>query len=399
MTTGGRQEFAWVDQENAPHEPYDGKGFVPNPTWRARWRDENPYGTTIRVIHRNKGLYDVIVTDHEPFDAYQAQVVAYGADNARCKFHRRPIPEYIGTWDGTDWWGSRMFVSCLKGTGGAVDSKFVFSFSAWPRDEDSAIVGPLDGPAAFFETTTGVTRIPGTDIARSYEYIGTSRPPTFRTGSRYMSFNSSSGNPLPRIRRTSTGVYKVSIPGLGTPNPGLAQVTALGSDVTHCQATTPVASATGETLEVTVYGWAGATLEDTNFILNYDQTVTRISPYHQGARAYANKPSAASYTPARSYNSGAFMDSAGTNTAYRIETGRYRMHHSDISATPNSVWVAAAPSFSLGHYCKVECWNPSGPSAAGLPGTDVYIRCFDAQGNRVDSPYFETFQGIPIGPT
>ncbi|MFC9664685.1 hypothetical protein ACFVJ5_31010 [Nocardia sp. NPDC127606] len=216
-----------------------------------------------------------------------------------------------------------------------------------------------------------------------------------------MSANSTPGNPLPTIKRTQTGVYTVSIPGLGTRNPGIAQVTALGSGTTHCIAFPPVASSTDpSTLIVFVHGWAGSTRADTDFILNYDLYMTRISTSHQGARAHANtniyqSPPIASYTPSRSYNTGSIFDAPGTNTAFRISKGRYRMHHSEIGMRPNSVWVGAAPAYALsGNYCKLERWVPSTSR-----GTDVYIRCYDAQGNLAESPYYETYQGAGIGPS
>ncbi|QIX53909.1 hypothetical protein [Rhodococcus sp. DMU1] len=384
MTTGGRQDFAWVDQHNAPL----GEVFLPNPTWRAHWRDRSPHSPTIGVLREDTGRYQVTVGGHNPFRARQAQVVAYGTDNARCKFYQRPEPEAIERLpDGRLGWVSRMFVSCVNAAGAAVNSKFVLSFSG------EALEGtpPLAGPAAFFETTAE-----GTAIARNYKETSDGR---FTAGNGWMSFNSAS-SALPTIRHQSTGIYRVSIPRLGTPTPGLAQVTALGPGITHCQAGPPIASPTDPTsLLVDVSGWAGVTLANTDFVLNYDHAVTRISPTHQGARAHANRSSTTSYTPARSYNSGAIIENPGTNTAYRRGVGLYRIHHSEIRSTPNSVWIGAAPSFGPGYYCKVESWNPSSSATGRRPGTDVYVRCYNADGELADSPYYETFQGIGIGPT
>lgn len=284
-------------------------------------------------------------------------------------------------------WTSIFFVSCFTAAGNAADSKFVFSFSGEPRPVDT--FSGLAGPAAFFETTEN-----GTEIARTYKLF------SHETGGEgWMSYNSTRDNPLPTIRQTSIGVYDVSLPGLGTPNPGLAQVTALGSGPAHCIAGLPVADRT--TLRVRVEGWDGSKRADTDFILNYDQAVTRMyPPAHQAARVYADNWVAASYTPARSYNTGAIADSPGANTAYRMGTGLYRIHHTEIRSKPNSVWVGAAPPFELlgvaasgGSYCKVERWVPKSR------GTDVYIRCYDATGKLADSRYFETYQGVPIGPS
>jgi hypothetical protein len=117
----------------------------------------------------------------------------------------------------------------------------------------------------------------------------------------------------------------VGIPGFGTANPGLAQVTAVGLGPTHCIAFPPARFVADRTvLEVVVHAWFGKTRtrKDTDFILNYDQYMTRASTSHQGARAYANapihqSPPVASYTPSRTYNTGAIIDELGT-----MHTGR-----------------------------------------------------------------------------
>ncbi|MFD4351489.1 hypothetical protein ACFWPX_02970 [Nocardia sp. NPDC058518] len=367
MSTGGRQEFAWAEREDAPlHEVYFPHGDYTPGGRAAVWRE-------------GVGEYTVGVLGHDPWRAYQAQVVAYGRDNTRCKFYQRPTPA-IGE---NNKWYSRMFVSCTNVSGAAVDSKFVFSFSGVAINDTPR----LAGPAAFFETAAD-----GTAIARNYERTSDG---SYTTGRGWMSFNSSSGNPLPTIRRRSAGNYLVSIPGLGTPNPGLAQVTALGSGTTHCVTGSPYSLADSPTtLRVAVYGWAGSTRADTDFVLNYDQYVTRIANDYQGARAHADKPFSVPYAPRRSYNSGAIADDPGTNTASGRGTGLYNMHHSKIRSTPNSAWVGAAYSATGGNYCKIESWVPSSSG-----GTIVHIRCYDAQGNPVNSEYFETFQGPGIGPS
>ncbi|MFC9872627.1 hypothetical protein ACFVJR_08530 [Nocardia salmonicida] len=167
----------------------------------------------------------------------------------------------------------------------------------------------------------------------------------------------------------------------------MAQVTAVGGSDAHCVAGLPVKKKSN--LEVVVQSWEGRERVDTDFILNYDAEVTRATSAHQGARGYAgNQFTTASYTPDRSYNTGRMVDHPGTNTAYRLGKGRYRMHHSEPFDNPNSVWVAASGIFPS--YCKVMAWGPSSG------GTDVFVSCFDAEGNPADTPYFETFQGIEI---
>ncbi|MFD4351488.1 hypothetical protein ACFWPX_02965 [Nocardia sp. NPDC058518] len=371
ISTGGSQQFAWAEREDAPLREV----YVPH----AEYRSPSAF-----VVHEGGGEYSLIVGSHNTFHYYQAQVVAYGRNNTRCKFFKRPTPEWVTLPPpGVSGWCTRFYVSCTNVSGAAVDSKFVFSFSGVAINDTPR----LAGPAAFFETAAD-----GTAIARNYERTSDG---SYTTGRGWMSFNSSSGNPLPTIRRRSAGNYLVSIPGLGTPNPGLAQVTALGSGTTHCVTGSPYSLADSPTtLRVAVYGWAGSTRADTDFVLNYDQYVTRIANDYQGARAHADKPFSVPYAPRRSYNSGAIADDPGTNTASGRGTGLYNMHHSKIRSTPNSAWVGAAYSATGGNYCKIESWVPSSSG-----GTIVHIRCYDAQGNPVNSEYFETFQGPGIGPS
>ncbi|MFQ6397674.1 hypothetical protein ACLMAJ_30050 [Nocardia sp. KC 131] len=333
------------------------------------------------------GKYWVHVGGHDPFAPYQAQVVAYGNDNTRCKFYQPSVPDYEELGGALRGWYSRFFVLCLALNGTPVNSRFVFSFSGSPRPEDSSWAQPLAPPprktpkAAFLETTED-----GTAIANHRRNPNSPYTPTAMA-------HSSVGYVPPglSIRHEQTGIYRVILPGLGTKNPGLAQVTAVGGSDAHCVAGLPFRSSNDPSiLEVVVQGWNERDRVDTGFILNYDEEVTRSTVAHQGARAYAGNQFAASYTPDRSYNTGQVSGFPGTNTAYHLGKGWYQMHHSEIFDTPNSVWVGASGIFPS--YCKIEAWG----SSASARGTDVYVRCFDAEGNPADTPYFETCQGTEI---
>ncbi len=426
MGKGIWQDFAWVEQANSEVL----KIFHPSDEYAALRPAAAP---KIEVTHLAKGRYTVAVGWHDTFQPYQAQVVTYGTDNVRCKFGEFAEPTYVGrvgtTLNLSDW-KSRMYVKCVDADGNLVDSRFVFSFSG----RAVSATHKLRGPAAYFETTmegevtsnyvevvegaangpfdgvrlsycrdplnfglmTPDPGFPGGAVPNPDDFVSTG---LYKEGAGFMSYNSSPDNPLPEIRRTSTGIYDVRLPGLGTPNPGLVQVTAIGSGSAHCVAGLPIASSPGSDLRVRVEGWRESKRVNTGFVLNYDEGVTRYQ-LHQGARVYADNWLEASYTPARSDNTGTFVDAPGTNTAYRIGTGRYRVHHTNLRVKPNSVWAGAAPAFELlgiaapgGSYCKVEKWVPKST------GTDVYIRCYDAEGKLADSRYYETYQGHELRAT
>ncbi|GAB4587833.1 hypothetical protein [Nocardia sp. IFM 10818] len=378
MPISGCQEFAWAERKGADF----GESYYPNPTYTS----PRPDGVLphIAVQHTGIGLYAVTVGAHDVLRPYQAQVVAYGTDNVRSKFYARPLPWPCKDRDGPGWC-TRFFVACVNPDGHGVDSQFVFSFTGISLDRPG-----LSGTGAFLQTAdkgARIARIP-VPIHGGYAESSVSAAAILKSDAAL--------SDLPTVEHVSKGVYRVILPGLGTSNPGLAQVTALGEGATHCLALPPVETTDRTRLRIDVHGWDKTDRVDTDFILNYDQEVTRLGPpAHQAARAYADRWDTASYTPARSYNTGAIAESPGVNRAFRRGVGLYRMHHSALRSTPNSVWAGAAPlAFLNGRYCKIESWHPSGSN-----GTDVFIRCYDAFGKIADSPYYETYQGVAIGPS
>lgn len=177
MTTGGRQDFALFDKPVLDKNEV----YIPPKKWTApgppRWEGR----VSISVIGQGTdGRYSVHVGGHDPFAPYQAQVVAYGLDNARCKFSQPSVADYKDVAGGLlRGWYSRFYVLCLDGGGRPVNSSFIFSFSGSPRHEDSSWARPLAPPpqdapkAAFLETTEF-----GTAIARCRQDPASPTPPS-----------------------------------------------------------------------------------------------------------------------------------------------------------------------------------------------------------------------------
>lgn len=94
------------------------------------------------------------------------------------------------------------------------------------------------------------------------------------------------------------------------------------------------------------------------------------------AYLWADQASTASYTPNLTYQRNS---SGATNTMVRTGVGVYQAHLPNLGALAGVVHVTAYGS--VPHTCKVASWGPSGSTP------DVDVRCFDALGAPVDTPY------------
>jgi hypothetical protein len=272
-----------------------------------------------------------------------AQVVAHGTDNTRCK---------VQSWfqSGAD---ELVNVLCHTGAGAPINSSFVVRYGR----------ATVSFPAA---------------------YLWADQPsnPSYTPTSSY-SYNSTGGSNT--IQRPATGTYTVNLPGLGGAN-GSVMVTAHGSSSTHCNLLRWGSGPGNRPIEVRCWDTTGA-LADSTFSLAFDGG--GFTGYHDvGASAWANDISSALYTPSSSYsyNSGMFACDSGGNTAGRYSLGRYFMRHTVIPADRSTVHVTARNGFSKPDYCKVEAWIPT---AGGV--VEVTTRCFDGTGAAKDAEYDESY--------
>lgn len=271
-----------------------------------------------------------------------AQVVAYGADNTRCK---------VQSWfqSGSD---ELVNVLCHTPSGSLTDSKFIVRYGRTSSSGPGAYLW-ADQPSAASYTPT---------LAYSFNSTGVANT----------------------IARSGVGTYTVNLPGLGGTD-GNVLVTAHGNSSTHCNVTSWGSLPGNRPIEVRCWSAAGV-LADSTFSLAFDGA--GVTGFNQvGAFAWANNPTSASYFPnaSYSYHSSIFPCSPGVTSAGRLSTGSYFMRHSSMPATHSTVHVTARSSLSTSDYCKVEGLIP------WSNGVEVKTRCFNASGALKDGEYAESY--------
>lgn len=191
-------------------------------------------------------------------------------------------------------------------------------------------------------------------------------------GTDYAPPGSASHNPAGAMRvfRDGVGSYRVRFTGFGsrlTANGGHAQAMALGTGAQHCKILRWLAAADLE-VYVLCYSRSGA-LKDVKF------NVFFATPNPGLAYAWANQPTAASYSPDLRYR---FNPSGGPVAIFRTGVGRYTVRWSGLSLLGGGdVQVTAYGAGNI--VCKVERWG----------GPDALVRCFNPATNALVDSYFD----------
>jgi hypothetical protein len=179
----------------------------------------------------------------------------------------------------------------------------------------------------------------------------------------------------------------VYMPDLGGSD-GNVQVTAYGSDNTHCKVALWSSLGSERSIEVRCFNSAG-NAADARFTVLY-QGHGPFDVYAEGAAAYlwANSPTSASYTPSALYQ---FNSEGGTNTITRTAAGTYDVRLAGISTQGGTVLVTAYGTSS--DRCKVGSWLPSGAD------TVVRVYCHSVAGLPTDSMFTlsYTVDTVPVG--
>jgi hypothetical protein len=197
------------------------------------------------------------------------------------------------------------------------------------------------------------------------------------TGNNYAPLASASWNPAGGIRvfRFSTGEYQVKFLKLGsrlTSNGGHVQVSVINTGGQHCK----------------VRGWGGSpdllinigcmkrngTPQDLKF------NVLFLMPNNHLGYAWADQPSAASYTPSSFYS---HNSSGGGVSITRSSTGKYTVTWSGLGADLLDGGDVQVTAYGGGTaQCKVESWGSQSAN----------VRCFAPNGALVDS-FYDVFLG------
>jgi hypothetical protein len=177
------------------------------------------------------------------------------------------------------------------------------------------------------------------------------------------------------ITRSSAGNYLVQLPGLGGAN-GTVKVTASGNVTARCKVSAWGPFGTTEQVAVLCFDPAGFPV-DSLFTMTYARNGSPLGRSHAYGYAWADQPTAASYTPATHY---ARTGPAGPITITRLGTGIYEVFLDDVgSDVLSDVQVSAYGGSPF--QCRVDDWAP-----VGL-GQRVDVECYRPDGTPADTFY------------
>ena len=313
-------------------------GYVWNPSLTGTSTAPSTYsysssGQSNTITQTGTGLYRVDFPGLGTEVGGNVQVTAYGWGSERCK---------VSSW-GSD--GSKVSanIACFDSQGIAVDALFTASYLR------------ATGPWPFFNGG----------------YLWADQP-TAASYTPYSTYQWNSSGANNTVQRIGVGSYYATFPGI-TVNGGTVEVTAYGPGSEYCK----VSSWGSNVVYVNCFNSSGQAA-DTRFTLSFTDQSPHGTPSY--AYAWADQPTAASYTPSTYYQK-TFKScySPGPVTIQRTWTGRYTASIPNFIIDNSGVKVTA---YGWGpETCKAASWGASNSA------TQVNIVCFDAAGNPVDT-YF-----------
>jgi hypothetical protein len=326
-TTTGRWGYVWADNPTSA-------SYTPDSSYQA-----NSKGHTDTITRSGVGLYQVVFPGlSTSTNGGTVNVTAYGTgDQSYCG---------VVNWGTTGARGIAVNIRCADTTGALVDS--------------------------FFDATYSVK----SPTARHYGYVWANDSSSASyTPDLFYQFNSAGRTNT--ITRSGTGLYAVRLPGLAGNN-GTVKVTTYGPDSTRCQVEGWGSSGNGraEIVSVDCFDSAGSPV-DAEYTMTFANRVNLLGTTRGYGYAWADQPSAASYTP-----SGVYSDSkpSGAITITRSNTGLYDVVFSGVGTQVRSdVQITSYGGNS--NECRVDSWGSSGS------GQDVGVECYDTAGNPIDTLY------------
>jgi hypothetical protein len=324
--------FVWANQPSSAN-------YLPSPAYQ--WNSRHSFTAVNTITRSGVGSYTVRLPDLGAVSG-TVLVTAYGPTANNCK---------VLSW-GPSGTAQLVNIRCFTATGVLADTRFTMSYA----------------------NQTGVV---GSDLA----YVWADQPTaaSYVPSQPYQANSSSATN---RIQRLGTGSYLVKLPNLGR-SAGHVQVTAYGPGPERCKVVSWGPIGTEQDIKV-LCNTRNGTPVDTRFTLTYvrngnvlGEPVCCQPDGNPTDYAWANQPTAASYTPSPLYQ---FSIPAQQITISRLTTGSYAVHVPDTLNNGN-VQVTAYGSNSA--QCKVNFWTP----AAG-----IRVLCFRS-GSPIDTRFDVSFVG------
>jgi len=296
---------------------------------------------TVKISNLDVGRYEVRFGQMATAGG-NVQVTAYGSGARRCK---------VESWDpsGAD---ERVLVRCFTPDGSPVNTNFTVSFQA-----RTGLLGSFGG------------------------YVWADQPSTasYAPNSDYQ-WNSAGG--AITAQRSSTGSYNVSFPNQNISG-GTVEVTAYGTGSEYCK----VVDWGSFSVDVACFDASGAPV-DAQFSLVFAAGIPNGtgSAYY----AWADQPSASSYTPFTTYQQG-ILGGVGTigtpATITRSDTGSYSVTFPQMGSGIASSNVQITAYGSGSEYCDSAGWSDNNSDGSA----SASVACFSASGAPVDTTFAITY--------
>jgi hypothetical protein len=183
------------------------------------------------------------------------------------------------------------------------------------------------------------------------------------------------------VRHLSRGRYEVKLPGMNLLG-GTVLVTAYGSGSERAKVERWNRTRDrNNTLAYVRCFDSGGNPIDTRFTLSFLMDVGLGIRYSEdqdyGGFVLADQPTTARYTPRYQYN-----NTGRTNTITKLSgDSSYRVHFPRL-ASSNRTTASATAYGSGSEYCTIDHW-----SSDGSGGTYVFVKCFNQQGNSVNTRF------------
>jgi M6 family metalloprotease-like protein len=319
--------YVWANQPAA-------SSYTPDPNYTY-----NGSGRGIQITRNSVGSYAVRFADLSSVGSGggHVQVTAYGPGNERCK---------VESWDSLRGGDFTASVRCFDTAGNPVDTRYTVLVSK-PLNR----VSNLGYAWANQPTASRYTPNP------NYAYNG-------------------SGRDI-QITRNSVGSYAVRFAGFG--GGGNVQVTAYGPGNEHCKVGEWDPYSVNFIAYVRCFNTAGNPVDTSYTIL-----VSKGRELRPFGYAWANRPTAGSYTPEilNSYNG-----SNGNIRITRERVGSYAVRFAKLGdlglgATGTEGGHVKVTAAGRGNeHCKVQSWDSLGVDFV------AYVRCFKNAGGPVDTSY------------
>jgi hypothetical protein len=314
-----------------------------NDAWSPRYNPMALYSRVpgkggVQAGRRAAGDYHVSLSGFQPArgKGSNVQVTAYGGGSTRCK---------VNNWNhgaSNDTLNAR--VRCYDSAGRPADAQFALLATG-------AFTGGGRGGYVWADQPTAANYKPND----TYAY-------------------NSTGGPI-EIARGGTGEYKMVFDGLGGKRGGgNLQVTAHGASNTHCNIDDWSSQGKDFVAVVRCYDPNGRPADSTFSALVTWQT--RGNP--RAGYAWANQPTAASYSPMGLY---AFNSGGKAPTVKRARPGSYAVTFPGLGGGKRAGANVQVTAYGTSGACKVRNWNAGGSDLL------LNVDCHDAAGRPADTRF------------